>query len=1119
MQCSWCSHEIPPENELCPTCGAEAAVICTRCRTSNALAHKFCKECGQRLTVTKLSISTKFRSPETYTPKYLAEKIRTMSSLEDERKQVTVLFADIKSSLELIADRDPEDASKILDAVLQLMIEAVHQYGGTVNRVMGDGVMALFGAPAALENHAVRACYAALLMQATVKQFSEETRRTQGLYIQVRVGVNSGEVIVRSIRSDLQMDYAAVGETTHLAARMEQIATPGSILISAEVIRLTEGYIDVKSLGPIAIKGLRAPVQLFELIGAGSVKSRLQAAAARGLTLFVGRATEMNALREALQEAAAGRGQVVAVTGEAGVGKSRLFYEFIQSGCPRDWLVLESSAHDFARGAHYLSMTSLLKNYFQIDARDDPRAIREKVTGKILTLDQSLQEATAPLLYVLEALPGEHAFYELEPLQRREHTALAIKRLILDESRVRPVLLVFEDLQAIDSLTFGILERLVESLRERRVMLLVSYRPEHNDDWGSMPYYRHLRLQPLPRESVDELLHTLLGTDSGLAALKEFLIERAEGNPFFVEEIVRTLVEAQVLSGVRGRRRLARPMSSVRLPPMVQDVIASRIDRLPLDEKRLIREASVIGKAIPFKLLHMIAGLPEEQLRGHIANLQRAEFLYETQLFPDLEYTFKHALTHQVAYAGLLHDDRREIHTRILDCLEKLHSDRLNEHVERLAHHALQGEVWVKALTYLREAGAKAIDRPANQEAVILFEQALRALEHLPEDRNTLEQAIDIRFDIRNALQPLGDLGQIQEHLREAERLAAQLGDQRRLAWVSAYLTEHFRMLGDPDRAASAGERALTIARRLEDIPLRVVTNLPMGLLYHATGDYSRAIEFLQWNVDQLQGQLREERLGLFGLPSVLSRSFLCWCCAEIGDFGRGHIFGQEAVQFAEAAHQPFSMMYAHLGTGVLHLRLGDLQRSIRTLERALEFGELAQIPVGFSYGASYLGYALALVGRVAEGVSLLERSVSPAVSRMFVARHSLRFAYLGEAYLLNGRFDDANAAATSALDLARHHKERGHEAYAFRLLGQVATENGEAAHAQTYYRSAIHLAQQLGMRPLVAHCHWGLARLFHRANDRIAGEPHATAAGAQFRDMEMTGWVQRMEEELAQHV
>jgi tetratricopeptide (TPR) repeat protein len=512
----------------------------------------------------------------------------------------------------------------------------------------------------------------------------------------------------------------------------------------------------------------------------------------------------------------------------------------------------------------------------------------------------------------------------------------------------------------------------------------------------------------------------------------------------------------------------------------------------------------------------MIADLSDADFGGHLASLQAADFIHETRLFPDLEYSFKHALTHQVAYGGLLHDRQREIHARILGCIEKLHSDRIAAHVERLAHHALHGKVWPKALNYLRQAGAKAANRQANREAVVLFEQALEAIKHLSEDRSTNQLVIDIRFDIRNALQPLGDLGQILEHLHEAERLAKRIDDQDRLGWVASYLTEHFRMHGNPEASAEAGERALTIACRRANLPLRVVTNIPMGLLHHATGDYRRAMEFLQWNVDHLKGDLLRERFGLFGLPAVHSRSFLAWCLAEVGEFARGQAIAEEGLRFAKAAGHTFSMMYGYLGIGVVYLRSGELQRAIAAFERALEFGEAVKIPVGFSYGASYLGYTLALVDRAMEGLPLLERSSSPAISGAFMARHSLRMTYLAEGYLLTGRVDDAGAAAAHALDLARTHKERGHHAYALRLLGEVAIQRDDLSQAEMHYRSALRLTQELGMGPLAAHCQWGLARVFRRARHRPYEQQHATAARAQFRELGMIGWLQRMEAEFA---
>ena len=697
-------------------------------------------------------------APLTYTPPYLAEKILTSrGALEGERKQVTVLFADLKGSMELLADRDPEEARQLLDPVLERMIEAVHRYEGTVNQVMGDGIMALFGAPIAHEDHAVRACYAALRMQETVTRYGDELQRSHGVPVQIRVGLNAGAVVVRAIDSSLHMDYTAVGQTTHLAARMEQMAKPGSVLTTGETLRLAEGFVQVKALGPVSVKGLADPVEVFELVGAGSTRTRMQAFAARGLTRFVGRQAEIEALRQALERAGTSHGQVVAVIGEPGVGKTRLVYEFTRSHHTHDWLVLESSSVSYGKATAYLPVRDLLKAYFQIDDRDDGRKIREKLTGKLLTLDAALGPTLPAFLTLLDVPVEDRHWQDLDPAQRRQRTLEAIKGLLLRESQVQPLLLVFENLHWIDAETQAVLDSLIDSLPTARLLLLVNYRPEYQHGWGNKTYYTQLRLDPLPPASAEELLQALLGDDPSLVPLKRLLIERTEGNPFFLEESVRALVETGVLVGERGAYRLAKPLESLQVPATVQAVLAARIDRLPPEEKRLLQTAAVIGTEVPFALLQAIGELSEEELRRGLGHLQAAEFLYETSLFPELEYTFKHALTHEVAYGSLLQERRRALHARIVEASERLYADRLTEQAERLAQHAFRGEVWDKAVAYCRQAGTKALARSALREAVACFEQALAALTHLPESRATQEQAIDLRFDLRNALWSLGE--------------------------------------------------------------------------------------------------------------------------------------------------------------------------------------------------------------------------------------------------------------------------------------------------------------------------------------------------------------------------
>jgi class 3 adenylate cyclase len=698
MRCANCRHDNPIEFRFCLRCGSELGHVCPACGAALPPQSLFCGKCGIRLppdtapSPLAASPADAQRAPAAYIPAHLREKILTSrSALEGERKQVTILFADLKGSMELLADRDPEAARRLLDPVLTRMMEAVHHYEGTVNQVMGDGIMALFGAPLAHEDHVVRACYAALRMQEAVQQYAAAVQRTEGIPIQMRVGLHAGVVVVRAIGSDLHMDYSAVGQTVHLAARMEQTAMPGSILITADVLRLAEGYVQVEPLGAMQVKGLTEPVEAFELLGAGPVHTRLQAAVARGLTRFVGRQHELDMLRQALERAQAGYGQVVALVGEPGVGKSRLFYEFTHSHRTQGWLRLESSSVSYGKATAYLPLIEILKAYFQVETGDPERRIREKLAGKLLMLDETLMPLLPVFLALLDVSVDDPRWRDLDPPQRRQQTLEAVKRLLLRESQLQPLLLLFEDLHWIDAGTQAFLDSLLDSLPTAPVLLLVNYRPEYLHSWGSKTYYTQLRLDPLPPASAEELLQALLGEDPSVQSLKRLLIERTEGNPFFLEENVRTLVETGALVGERGAYRLVQDLHTLHMPPMVQAVLAARIDRLPPEEKRLLQTAAVLGKDVPFALLQAIAEVPEDTLRLGLTHLQAAEFLYETSLFPELEYTFKHALTHEVAYAGILHERRRTLHTRIVEAMEQRSAERLAEQVEQLAHHALRG--------------------------------------------------------------------------------------------------------------------------------------------------------------------------------------------------------------------------------------------------------------------------------------------------------------------------------------------------------------------------------------------------------------------------------------------
>jgi class 3 adenylate cyclase/tetratricopeptide (TPR) repeat protein len=1119
MKCPRCQHENTLEAKFCEQCAAPLGRACANCGTQVSFTAKFCSACGHPLPpVTDMS---RFASPKSYTPPHLAEKILTSrSALEGERKQVTVLFADIKGSMELLVDRDPEAAQKLLfDPVLDRMIEAVHRYEGTVHRVMGDGIMALFGAPLAVEDHAVRACYAGLTMQETVARYADQVQRSHGVQLAIRVGLNSGEIVITAIGNDLHMDYTVVGQTAHLASRLEQMANPGSVLTTADTVRLAEGYISVEPLGPVPVKGLFDPVQIYEVTGTGAARTRLEAAAGRGLTPFVGRDVELGQLVAAQQLAGHGRGQVVAIIGEAGVGKSRLVHEFLQLDTTADWLVLESNSASYGRATPYLPVIELLRRYFKITAPESTESIREKISDGISTLEPALRDLLPPLLDLLDALDNSHPFRSLDPPQHRQSTYQAVTRLLLSETRVQPIVAVVEDLHWNDALTLGLLNELVDAAQNARMLLIVTYRSEHRDEWQYRPNYRQLRLNPLVSESLEELLQALLGSDPSLAPLKSFLAERASGNPFFVEEIVRSLVDTGVLEGIRGRYGLAKPFSSSEVPPTVRSVLAARIDALPAAEKRLLEEAAVIGHDVPFALLHSICRLKEDRLRGLLDHLQAAEFLYAIELFPDLQYTFKHSLTHDVTYSGVLHERRRDIHARVVDAIEKLYVDRLGEHVERLAHHTVQSGLEEKAVHYLRQAGGKTAARSALSDARSWFEQALSVLDALPQSRSALEQAFEIRLELRRVLRQLGEGRAMLDQLRMAEALAERLEDDRRLGQVYALMTSVHSTLDELDQALATGNGALEIAERLGDLRLRIVATSHLEQAYYYRGEYKLTVESAFNNLKALPAAWVHENFGMAALPSVFRRAHLIMSLAELGRFAEAARYEAEAIRLTEPSEHLFTVGWVHFAASVFHLLKGDWAKAVSRVEdwiailrtRNIAMHHLPWAVAASAWALAQIGEASEALNRAREGERLLERQAMSGI----VAHSSWAHGAVSRACLLLGRVDDARYLADRAVEFSR--RQPGFRAHALRLLGDTAIypDRFDAKSAAAHYREALAIARLHGMRPLIAHCHLGLGKLYQRIGETELARNALTTATTMYRDMDMSFWLDQGEGEI----
>jgi class 3 adenylate cyclase/tetratricopeptide (TPR) repeat protein len=1037
-----------------------------------------------------------------------AEHPASRTDLPGERKHVTVLFADVTGSMAMLTGRDTEEAAALFDQVIEYMVEAVHRYEGTVTQVLGDGILALFGAPLAHEDHAVRASYAALRMQELISAYGDAVQRAHGIPIQIRVGLNSGEVVLRAVGADPSA-LSAVGQTVHVAARMEQLAKPGTILATSATAVLGAGRVRTRTLGPVNVKGLADPIEVFEVIG-GLSASALGESSARALSPLLGREAELGQLTAVLDVVRQGVGQLVAVTGEPGIGKTRLVQEFLRVCRARGCVAFDAAARPYTRATGQRTGLDIIRTYFGVDKTDPLPAVREKIGAAMPAVDPALAEQVPAMLWQLGALEARDTFWGLDAATRRQRGFEANFRLIAAEARRQPLVLVLENLQWIDFDAEDSLRLFAKELAPFTLMV-TTYRPEYDDAWLLRAGARRLHLDPLPPATAAGLLDALLGSAPALAPLKGLLIERAGGNPFFLEELVRDLTQGGVLSGERGQYRLERPVTEIHVPSTVRSVLEARIDRLPPEDKRVLQCAAVIGEQVPSSLLEAVTELSSDGTRASLARLRQAEFLEEHTLFPEPAYVFRHFLTHDVAYDSLLHDRRRALHGKVLGALEHLHAGAPDEMIEALAHHAVHAELWEQAVRYARGAGLRTSLGRGGREAVAFLEQALDALGRLPDDAAHRALAVDLRDELARVLVPLGENPRIVVMLREAQAIATALEDQARLGRTLALLSSAYWEIGDSAGAIETGERAVAVAERVGEPDLRVMANFSLGGAARAVGDYRRAVSLLRANLPLTDGPRGSEHFGLAGAASVLTRGHLAWSLAELGEFTEAVERGDEAIRLAQAAGHAFSQAHAQLALGGTLLRQGRLAEAIAVLERGLALTKDA--PFLYAPTAGDLGVIYALSGRADAGVELAERAVAQAERMGRLGRLSLIVTHLGEAYFFAGRRLDAARQAERALTLSVDRGERGNQVYAHRLVGLIAAEEEppRVEVARHHFGLALALGETLGMRPLVARCHLALGRLARRLGDTDTARLHLGKASELLEAMQMKYWLDRL--------
>lgn len=1029
------------------------------------------------------------------TPSAPPASVATEAGLLNERRHLALLRAEPAP----LATAGPlPDSAR----VISMITEKIRSFGGYVHELSDAVVVGIFGLEP-VENAPNSAAFAALAIQ----KAAERARWVDAQVPGVKIAIHAAQLMVARVNEIAQIDLEEERATQVALSALNEIAQAHSILVSATAAPFLERRFEL-SRDPSLQSSAGPHYRLVRLESTGFGLGAL------ALAPFVGRQRELAVVSDQLAQAERSHGQIVAVVGEPGVGKSRFAYELTLTDRMRGWKVLSCRAVSYGVSTPSLPVVELLKGHFQIDDTDTTLQIREKVTRTIVRPDNRLEPHLPAFFALLDVLGEDPTWHALEPLQRRQRTIAAVIQVLLQESLARPLLVIFEDLHWIDTETQGLLDSLAERLPAERVLLLVTYRPEYQHRWASKTYYTQLRLDTLPAESTAELLGALLGPDPGLAQLKQMLVKR--GNPFFLEETLRTLVETGALAGARAAYLLTRPVEALQIPATVQTILAARIDRLPPEEKRLLLTASVIGKDVPYAILKAVVEQPEETLQRGLSHLHEAEFLYETHGFPELKHTFKHALTHEVSYGSLLEERRRQLHAKILVAIEGLYADRLNEHVERLAHHASRGRMWDKAVGYSRRAGNRALDRAALREALAYFDQARAALRELPESRESTEQQIDLSFDQYNALWPLGEFARVVEIQGEARAMAEGLGDQRRLGRVLCVLSHIYGLFGENARATEAAERAHAIAEEIGELGLRVIANYWLGHVAWFAGNPSRAAEPLRVVIALTKDAALGVRSGMGRLPGVLARYVLAMVVADVGEFASAIVVGEEGLRIAQTAGYPSAEMFARWGLGYTHLRRGDFAAATRVLEPSLALCREMEFRVPFPFVAASLGSTYLWSGRAADAAGLLEEADDAIAAMQIPGASSWVVPFLVEAYLTLGRIAEAREQAERAVALVRSHQARGWEAMCLKLLGDVhaheAVEGEQimAERAGDTYRQALARATEFGMRPLVAHCHFALGKLYVSTHQRDEATHHLTAASRLYRELDMPFWLEQ---------
>jgi class 3 adenylate cyclase/tetratricopeptide (TPR) repeat protein len=1121
VRCPNCGYENPDGKKFCRECGAKLALICPHCGGEILPGDKFCGECGHNLTLPSkprlkdLSFDEKLEKIQKYLPKGLTEKILSQrNKIEGERKQVTVMFCDMEGFTPLVEKLGPEDAYGIMDQVYEILIHKVHDYDGTVNEMTGDGIMALFGAPIALEDAPQRAIRSALAIHREMARFNDTIRHEKKAMspLKMRIGIHTGPVVVGTLGNDLRVEFKAVGDTVNLASRMEGLAEPATTYVTGETFKLTEGLFRFEALGEKQIKGKEEPVNVYHVLAPSTRRTRFDVSAERGLTPFVGRERELELLLDSFQRVKAGRGQAISIMSEAGMGKSRLLYELRKAVANEDITFLEGKCLSYSRGISYHPIIDVLRANFDINEADGDSKTKEKVKEglKILKVDES---STLP--YLLELLSVKDSGIDkimMSPEGKKDQINEALKRIVLKASEIRLLVMAFEDLHWMDKSSEEVLKFLLESIPGARILLIFTYRPEFVHTWGAKSYHNQLTLSRLSnRESLAMVFH-LLGTENLDSNIEELILEKTEGVPFFIEEFIRSFIDLKLIEREDNTYRLIKGVEKLTIPSTIQDVIMARVDSLPEGSKEILQTGSVIEREFTYELIKQVTGLLEKELLSHISALKDLELLYERGIYPESTYIFKHALTREVVYNSILAKKKKQLHYQIGDAIEKLYTKTIDEYYSLLAEHYIEGEDYEKGAEYLRFASKKAAKKGSLSDAIAQAEKRIVCLERLPETGEIQKKIIDARATLGMYYNQVNNFVLSKEAVDPVVELAHKLDYKRRIAQIYTILGSYvYAVEEDYSKASDQLQEAINAAEATGDLISLVMANHWIGHALADNCEFDRSLHHLDKGLKI--NTMTNVLWGISAHKSCIARTVYLWQ----GKVNVGYPMSCEGLQTAVESGDSYSMVEAHISMGWAYLERRQLNDAEKHLTEACDICDRLQFILLHCGAECCLGetyfwmekYSKSKIHFASAARVLNSNSIFPSLARLCLV------AMARAKVMNNEKITDLD------LLIAYTHKNRPKllKGKIRRHIAEILLylDDSHMGEVEKWIYEAIEADRQNGLLFDLAMDLAVAGELYKRRGERSKAKKIVSEAMNIFKECGADGWVEKYEGELAE--